>query len=115
MHPGDKYLADMSGTDVEDEKGNIIILEDMILYPKFQDTTFIDEALIYGRVIEDTCVFTSGEHRTIVDPLEFLGITNTDPSSVNILQMPGTGYIGMAPHTKDKKDYNFMYNLKENG
>ena len=107
----------MSGIDVEDEDGQIIIIEDFIRYDRIDDNTLIDEVNIQGRVIEDTCVFNSRNHTTIIDPLEFLGITGTGgmfaPSTV--LQMPGTGYIGLAPHTEVNRDYNFLYNLKKTG
>jgi hypothetical protein len=99
---------------VEDKDGQIILIEDKIRYST-KDSTILDELDINGRVIEDTCVFTSRDHATIIDPLEFLGITGSGTLSVpKVLQMPGNGYIGLAPHT-NYKDYNFMYNLKENG
>ncbi len=44
MSPGAKYNSDMSGVDVEDENGRLIIVEDNILYPRFADQIYIDEA-----------------------------------------------------------------------
>jgi hypothetical protein len=67
----------MSGIDVYDEDGDLIVVRDMITYQEALDSSMVESAQIEGRLIEDTTVFMSRSHTTIVDPIELLGITGT--------------------------------------
>ena len=91
----------------------------MITHPEAVDSTLVDTTTIYGRMIEETCVFVSRETKTVVDPVVLLGITGTisPDASVKQLYFPNDaiGYIGLRPGLEEREGLNFLENLQYNG